>query len=155
MNKTLNDYKNEFLNLKIEIIPKENSFGEFIHFKSKYKIYFNDNKEEIKRDFITKEDNVKKIKIIIIDHKITSLSRLFYDCKCIKKINFIKFKRDDIKDMSYMFFLCSSLKELNLSNFNTNNVTNMSFMFDRCSLLKELKLSNFNTKKVTDMYSLV
>ena len=32
MNKKLNVYKDEFLNLKIEIIPKENIYGEFINF---------------------------------------------------------------------------------------------------------------------------
>ena len=85
MHKKIKDYKDEYSKIKIEIIPKENSFGEFINFKSKYKIYFNDNKEEIKRDFITKEDNVNKIKIIIIVHKITSLSRFFIIANVLKK----------------------------------------------------------------------
>ena len=44
MNIKLNDYKNEFLNLKIEIIPKENIYGEFINSQLKVQIYFNDNK---------------------------------------------------------------------------------------------------------------
>ena len=84
MNKKLKDYKNEYSKIEIEIIPKKNTSGEFIHFKPNYKIYFIDNKEEIKRKFITKEDNIRKIKIIIY-HKIKSLSRFFYNCKCIKK----------------------------------------------------------------------
>ena len=151
MNIKLKDYKNEFLNIEIEIIPKENLYGQFINHNNKgLHIYFNDNKEEIKRRKLFKDDKVTKIKIII-NHKIKSLSRLFSHCKCIKKINFIKFKRDDIKDMSYYFFGCSSLKELNLSNFNTDNLTDISYMFYGCSQLKELNLTNFNTNKVINM----
>ena len=154
MNIKLKDYKNEFLNIEIEVIPKENEFGKFINFLNKnIHIYFNDNNEEIKKKEIDKDDKVEKIKIIL-NHKIKSLSKLFYYCKCIKKINFIKFKRDDIKDMSYMFSGCSSLKELNLSNFNTNNVTNMSNMFSWCLSLKTLNLSNFNTYNITYMVSM-
>ena len=151
MNIKLNDYKNEYLKIKIEIIPKEYKYGKFINISKKnIKIYFNDGKEEINREIITIIDNVSKIKIIL-NHKIKSLSGLFQDCKYIKKINFIKFKRNNIKNMSYMFSECHSLEEINLSNFNTNNVTNMSHMFEWCFLLKELNLSNFNTNNVTDM----
>ena len=151
MNIKLKDYKNEFLNIEIEVIPKENKYGKFINFYNKnIKIYFNDNNEEIERRELTKDDKVTKIKIIIT-HKIKSLSKLFYYCECIKKINFIKFKRDDFKDMSYMFYGCWSLKELNFSNFNTINVTNMSYMFRGCSSLKELNISNFRTNNVTNM----
>ena len=151
----LNDYKNEFSKIEIEIIPKENIYGKFIHFynqsvKSKIQIYFNDNNEEIKRNNINSKDNVTKIKIIL-SHKIKTLSKFFQDCKCIKKINFIKFNNYEIKDMSYMFCRCSSMEEIKFSNFNTNNVTNMSYMFYGCSSLKELNLSNFKTNNLTDM----
>ena len=71
---------------------------------------------------------MSKIKIII-DEDIKSLHKLFNECKCIKKINFIKFNKNNIHDMSFMFFECRSLKELNLNNFNTINVTDMSWMF--------------------------
>ena len=156
MNIKLKDYKNEFSKIEIEIIPEENIYGRFIKFynqniKSNIHIYFNDNnKEEIKRNMVNANDNVTKIKIII-DYKIKSLNRFFQNCKCIKKIKFIKFTNDDIKDMSYMFDGCSSLNELNLSNFNTKNVTDMSGMFYKCSSLKELDLSNFITNNVTNM----
>ena len=155
MDKKIIDYKNEFSKIEIEIIPKENTYGKFIdisnkNIQSNFLIYFNDNKEEIKRKKISKEDNVTKIKIII-NHKIKSLSELFFNCKCIKKINFIKFNKDDIKNMSCMFSCCSSLEEINLSNFNTNNVNDMSCMFGFCSSLKEINLSNFNTNNVNDM----
>ena len=133
MNIKLKDYKNEFLNIEIEVIPEENEYGKFINFlNNNIHIYFNDNNEEINKKEITKDDKVTKIKIIL-NHKIKSLSQLFYYCGCIKKINFIKFKRDDIKDMSYMFCGCWSLEELNFFNFNTNNATNMNHMFLECS----------------------
>ena len=146
---SLKDFKNEFSKIEMEIIPEENTFGKFVNITNKIceennvRIYFNDKKEEINRNYIAKDDNVKKIKIII-NHKIKSLYRFFEDCKCIKKINFIKFNKDDIINMRSMFYNCSSLKELNLSNFNTNNVTDMKSMFYNCSSLKELNLSNFN-----------
>ena len=153
---SLKDFKNEFSKIEMEIIPEENTFGKFVNITNKIceennvRIYFNDKKEEINRNYIAKDDNVKKIKIII-NHKIKSLYRFFEDCKCIKKINFIKFNKDDIINMRSMLHNCSSLEELNLSNFDTNNVTNMSYMFYRCSSLKELNISNFNTNNVTNM----
>ena len=155
MEKKLKDYKYESFTIVIEIIPEENIYGNFINIskeniRKNIHIYFNDYQEEIKRKIINKDDNVTKIKIII-NHKVKSLTKLFYNCECIKKINFIKFNRDDIINMSNMFYRCSSLKELNLSNFNTNNVTNMSYMFYECSSLKELNLSNFNTNNVNNM----
>ena len=147
----LKDYKNEFSKIEIEIIPKENTYGKFINFSKNIQIYFNDNKKEIEKRKITKDDKVTKIKIII-NHNIKSLSDLFSRCKCIKKINFIKFNRDDINDMSWMFCRCISLEEINLSNFNTTNVTNMRSMFSGCLSLKELNLTNFNINNVTSMF---
>ena len=93
-----------------------------------YHIYFNDNKEEIKRNNLNENDNVSKIKIII-DYQVKSFKELFYRCYCIEYIYFKKFYRKNINNMEDMFLECSSLKELNLSNFNTNNVTNMEYMF--------------------------
>ena len=94
-----------------------------------YHIYFNDNKKEIKRNYLDGNDNVSKIKIII-DYQVKSFEQLFYYCKCIEYIYFKKFYRNNIFDMEGMFYECSSLKELNLSNFNTNNVTDMGRMFN-------------------------
>ena len=73
----LKDYINEFSKIEIEIIPKENEYGKFINSRENAQIYFNDNECEIKKKKITKEDNVTKIKIVL-NHKIKSLSRLFY-----------------------------------------------------------------------------
>ena len=106
LNKKLIDFIKEYSKIVIEIIPKENEFGKFIsipkRYESYYHIYFDDNKEEIKKKRLIKNENIFKIKVIL-DYNIKSLCYLFYKCKCIKKITFIKFKRKDIVDMSEMF----------------------------------------------------
>ena len=157
LNIDINNYKDfseKFSSIELEIIPIQTVCGSFIRIEEEYSkyfhIYFNDNKEEIKRAKLIEADNVSKI-TIIIDYQIESFYKLFYYCDCIESINFKKFDRNNITDMTGMFFGCSSLKEINLSNFNTTNVTNMSYMFNVCSSLKELNLSNFNTNNVTDM----
>ena len=187
INININDYKKYFeiySSIEIELIPKKNEWVNFINISNKenekyYHIYFVDNKEETKQNYLNKEHNIKKIKITI-DFKIKSLYALFYDCQSIESIKFKKFHRKDINNMSCMFYGCSSLKkidfnnfntenvadmhemffncsslnELNLKNFNTNNVTNMSYMFYYCSSLEKINLSNFNTNNVTNMSSM-
>ena len=118
--------------------------------KSYYHIYFDDKKEEINRFYVNASDKVKKIKIAI-NNEVKSLHAFFFNCKCIKKIDFIKFKRNDINNFNNLFNCCTSLEEINLSNVITDNVTNMGRMFRFCSSLKELDLSHFNTDNVTDM----
>ena len=134
------EYSEKYSSIEIEIKPVNNEYGHFINIKKEeeiyYHIYFNNNKEEIKRNHINKNEEIKIIKIII-DYQIKSFENLFCECKCIESINFKKFYRNNIIDMSGMFYNCSSLKELNLSNFNTNNVYDMRYMFYGCS--KELK----------------
>ena len=157
LNINIKDYK-EYLeiysSIEIEIKLVNNKYGKFINiYKGKekcYHIYFNDNKEEIKRNYINKGENIKIIKIVI-DYQIKSFGLLFDGCECVESIYFKKFYRNNIDIMAGMFFGCSSLKELNLNNFNTDNVTNMSCMFYECSSLKKLDLNNFNTKNVTNM----
>ena len=82
MNVKLKDYKNEFLKIELEIIPKKNTYGRFINFIYKNSaenihIYFNDNNKEIERNEITEDDKVTKIKVII-DHKLKSFLGLFF-----------------------------------------------------------------------------
>ena len=152
--KDYKDYSEIYSSIEIEIKHVKDKYGPFINIDEEngiyYHIYFNNNKEEIKRNYLNKNENVEKIKIII-DYQIKSFERLFKDCECLEYIYFKKFYRNNINNMRYMFFGCTSLKEINLSNFNTNNVTNMGHMFDGCSALQELNLSNFNTRNVTDM----
>ena len=162
LNITINDFNKLskiYSSIEIELIPVENKYGQFINIlkneeKKYFHIYFNnDNKNEIKRYSIKKDEKIKIIKIII-NYQVESLSELFYGFKCIESINFKKFIRNNITDMSQMFNWCSSLKKINILNCNTNNVTNMSWMFNGCSSLEDIDLSNFNTKNVKNMNSM-
>jgi len=151
--KDYKEYSGIYSSIEIEIKPVNNKFGKFINInkdKEYYHIYFNDNKEEIKRNYLNENENVEKIKIII-DYQIKSFYDLFENCKCIEHIYFKKFYRNNINNMRFMFYGCSSLKELNLSNFNTINVIDMRYMFSGCSSLKQLNLSKFNTNNVNNM----
>ena len=157
---SINDYKEysqKYSTIEIELKFDEDKFGKFINLAEEdkkyfhiYFTYFNDSKEETKRTFLNRNENVKMVNIII-DNEIISFISLFDNCKYISSICFKKFIRNDIINMDSMFSGCESLKELDLSNFNTSNVTSMSFMFYRCSSLKELELSNFNTSNVITM----
>jgi len=152
--KDYKEYSEIYSPIEIEIKPANNQFGNFININEEnekyYHIYFNNNKQEIKRNYLNENEKVEKLKIII-DYQVKSLKELFNNCGCIECIYFKKFYRNNINDMRLMFFGCFSLKELNVSNFNTNNVTNMEYMFSDCSSLTELNLSNFNTNNVTNM----
>jgi len=150
--KDYREYSETFTPIEIEIIPKKGGSGKFININKKdklyYHIYFNDDREEIKNKYdLKKKNNVIKIKIII-DYKVKSFKKLFFECGCIESINFKRFYRNNITDMSKMFSECSLLKELNLTNFNTNNVTNMDSMFSGCSndLKRKIKSEYKNIK---------
>ena len=59
-------YKDFYELVEVELFPIKNKYGNFIEINSPYvHIYFNDGKEEIKRNYITEDDNISKIKIII------------------------------------------------------------------------------------------
>ena len=79
---------------KCLVLIQNYNYGQFINISenvSNYHIYFNDNKEEIKREkreYILDSDNIKKIRIII-DNFVKSLSGLFRGCDVIKKISLI------------------------------------------------------------------
>jgi len=150
--KDYKEYSEIYSSIEIEIKPVNNKNGQFIHKENEnyYHIYFNDSKEEIKRNYLKENENVNKLKIIL-DYQIKSLGRLFLNCECIESLYFKKCNRNNINNMELMFYGCSSLKEINLSHISTNNVTNMGGMFFGCSSLKELNLSNFNTNNVKNM----
>ena len=130
MNIDIKDYK-EYSTIEIEIKPVKNEHGKFINIKEKereyYQIYFNNNKEEIKRNYIKKNEKIEIIQIVI-DYPVKSLKDLFKSCHIIESIIFKKSYKDNINDMSGMFSWCSSLEELDFSNLNTNNVKDMSDM---------------------------
>ena len=76
LNINIKDYKNYYEQIEIEIIPVKEEYGKFINIQNKdilyYHIYFNDNKEEIKRNYLYENEQIKAIKIII-DYQIKSL----------------------------------------------------------------------------------
>ena len=158
----VNDYKaysQKYSSIEIElkVVEKKYNYDKFINIpeekKEYYHIYFNDSNNEIKRNYLMKNEKVKKIKIII-DYQVQSFKYLFFDGHCISSIYFKKFSRNNITDMSWMFGWCSSLKELNLTNFNTDNVTDMNHMLFKCSSLEKVTIPNFNSTKVTNMSSM-
>ena len=114
------DYYNKIeIMVEIDNIPSDISENiKFINLSKKdeayYHIYFNDNTNEVKNNYFSKEDNISKVKIIV-DPEIKSLNSLFQTCSHINKISFIRFNRKDITDMSCMFDECSSLKEINFT----------------------------------------
>ena len=78
LNIDINNYKDfseKFSSIELEIIPIQNKYGSFINLEEEeekyFHIYFNDNKEEIKKTELNKEDKVSKINIII-DYQIKS-----------------------------------------------------------------------------------
>ena len=115
LNLTKDDYENYFL-LEIEIIPIENidekeGNNKFINQsidKSLCHIYFNDEKEEIERNFLKTGEKVSKI-LIRIHKDVNSLKDLFFNCKAIKELKIINFLKNPVLDMSGMFCWCSNL----------------------------------------------
>ena len=104
LNISIDTYIKYYNQIEIEIIPDyENRYEwNFINIKEEsdksfYHIYFNESDEEIKRDYINKNEKISKIKIII-DMEEKSLAHLFEDSYHIKKINFIKFNRTNFTD---------------------------------------------------------
>ena len=135
----IDNYKKESLRLEIEVYPVENGKGKFINIRKGhepyFKIYFNNKEQEVKTQKILKKDKVWKIKILI-EYNNNAFYGLFKDCKCIKKIKFIKFNRTDITNMNLMFHGCTNLEELDLSKFRTDKVTKMFRMFAWCTSSK-------------------
>ena len=120
LNLSINNYKKFFNQIEIEVIPKENINKKSIfinrcHKKSSYHIFFDNEKKEIKRNYILKKEKVSKIKIII-NEDVKSLTGLFKGCRCLKEIKFKKFNRNDITKMSKMFYKCKSLIKLDKLN---------------------------------------
>ena len=84
LNININNYKDfseKFSSIELEIIPIQNEYGPFINIKEEdkkyFRIYFNDNKNEINKTELNKKDKVSKINIII-DYHIKSFNGLFF-----------------------------------------------------------------------------
>ena len=154
---SLSDYKS-FFQIELEITPilinnsEKQVFIKIYDFnKEFFHIFFNnDFTKRIKKNYITKKEEITKINIII-DCGNKFFSKLFKNCICIKEINFTKFNRKDIIDINEMFCGCKNLKEINVSFFKTQNVVDMNNLFSECRSLKEININNFNTNKVINM----
>ena len=96
------EFSGKYSSIEIEIIPMDNKYGKFINInvndKQHYHIYFNNDKMETEINYINDKDKVSKIRVII-DYHIQSFENLFYNCDCIKSINFKKFCRININNM--------------------------------------------------------
>ena len=150
-------YRKIYYRIEMELTPisqldinKEYNFINIRENKDYYHIYFNEDKKEIKRRFLRKEDNVNKI-MIKLDTEIQSLKGLFNNCTVLKEIKCTKFNRNDFLDMSDMFYNCSSLSKLDITKFKTPFIKDMSWMFALCSSLTELDIKNFDTSNVITM----
>ena len=160
LNKDIDDYKKALIS-EILIIPKDKVYGQIINKIPRnslqyFHFYLNDAKNELNRTYFTKEDNAKKIRIII-DYDFTNFSGLFQNRYYIKEVNFIKLYRYNITNISNMFYKCLSLEKINLSRFNTCNVTDMSNMFGECKSLKIVEFGKFkfrtnNVKNMSNMF---
>ena len=90
LNISINDYKDYsqlYSSIEIELKVNDTRYDkEFINIPDKekeyYHIYFDNLNEEIKRNYLEKEEKVKLIKIII-DYQVKSLSGLFSVCNIL------------------------------------------------------------------------
>ena len=149
LNISINNYKEYselYTPIEIELTPAKDIYDKFINIpedkKEYYHIYFDDSKEEIKRNNLEQNEKVEKIKIII-DYKIKSFEGLFSNCKCISTINFKKFYRINVNNMSCMFSDCSELTDINLSNIITINTTTD---INVCRLCEIKKIKSFQLR---------
>ena len=137
----------------IEIIMGKK--GKFISdiFYNKYSwildIYFDDKLQDLTTNE-AKDEIPDKIKIEI-NYPLYDIESMFYDCDCIKEINFIKFDTTHITSLKKLFSECRSLTKVNVEVFDTKNVTDMSYLFYNCRSLLGLDLKNFKLENVKDM----
>ena len=101
LNININNYKEYseiYSSIEIELIPIENSDGEFFinipeDEKKYFHIYFNESKNEINNNILLDNNKVSRIKIII-DYQVKSFENLFYNCGYIESISLKKFNRN-------------------------------------------------------------
>ena len=109
INLNINDYKEyseKYSSIEIKIKPVHKKYGKFINNEKEeiyYHIYFNNNQEELKRNYINKYEEIKIIRIKM-DYQVKSFENLFSDCKCIESLYFKKFYRNNINNMRIIFF---------------------------------------------------
>ena len=79
--KDYKEYSETYSSIEIEIKPVKKRYNKFINIYNEneiyYHIYFNNNKDEINRNYLYQNDKVEKLKIII-DYQVKSFKKLFY-----------------------------------------------------------------------------
>ena len=108
----IEDYQELSKTIEIEIIPVNKKSDIFINIplgeqKSYFHMYYNYVGNEMKNNYIQKEDIIQKINLII-DFPVKSFQNLFKGCKWIESIKFKRFNRDNITNMKNMFYDCTS-----------------------------------------------
>ena len=86
--------------------------------------------------------------------EVTSMNKMFYNCKALTTLDLSNFDTQNVTDMNYMFYNCKALTTLDLSNFDAQNVTDISYMFYGCSSLETLNMSGFKAEKLKKMTNL-
>ena len=103
---------------------------------------------------VLKGQPVIDVSINLDTSNVTSMKKMFYECRQLKSITGIEnFDTSNVTDMSEMFSACINLTSLDLSNFNTSKVETIAGMFSNCALTS-LTISNFDTSNVTNMNGL-
>ena len=116
----------------------------FKDIKDIYSVEMNSEKQcELNSMISTFENSEKltKFKINGFDtRQLSSIHKLFYNCKSITDIDITDLNTINIKDMSYMFAF-TKISKIDLSLMDTSNVEEMSHMFESCFLLSNLNLN--------------
>ena len=101
-------------------------------------------------------DNVEYIEGLqyLNTENVTDMSKMFWGCGRLQKLDLSKFDTSNVIDMNNMFWGCGSLQNLDISQFDTSNAINMNNMFWGCESLQKLDLSKFDTSNVIGMNSM-
>ena len=90
------------IEIELKLVDNINKNDKFINILANeeeyFHIYFNNSKEELKRNYLEENDNKIKIIKIIIDYQVKSFKELFKDCECISSIFFKNFYRTNIEE---------------------------------------------------------
>ena len=140
----INDYEEylmKYSSIEIEIKPIYNKYGKFIIFNEKnekyFHIYFDNIKQEIKRNYTKENEQITLIKIII-DYQINSFKELFNSCDCIESIIFKRFYRNNKTDMSYMSNVKIFLNSFTMNFQNYQNLKKIYYIKQKIGNITEI-----------------
>ena len=124
----------------------------------------NDNEIKVMIDYVYLDDNTSKNynstnliplnegkhKVTMIwNNKLTSMRRMFMECRDIISLDLSNFDTSEVFQMSSIFDYCSNLESIDISNFDTSKVSeSIGSMFRGCYKLKSLNLAHFKTSNI-------